>query len=276
MNPGETVTSQTPRRTLVLLLATAIVTPSLHAQDPAEEIEGRPALELALVSGGAAFSAFRGQRVQARLLDGGGERTFDRLIAPETSTVLSIHASWWPSARWGLRLAGSWAPSSMGIRLEERDRRFLERGGMLGESGRFADLSVWTGDVALLVGLPTLGSRLEPHLVLGGGVVVYDVDRKYGEPIPLGVRGSLESRQRAAQPAVVVGGGLRVPLRPGALALTFELLDHITLSPFDDREHAIVEREGIRMELDPHGAPHDTRRVINHLRFGAGIAITLR
>lgn len=279
MSPRETAVLQGLRLVLALPLLCACVTAApIHAQargSTASEREGRP-LSLSLLSGGAAFSAFRAQPVRAVLLDGGEERSFERLIAPETSTSLSIALSWWPAPGWGLRVAASWAPSSIGIRMEERDRAFLERGGEVGESGRFADLSVWSGEAALLLRLPTIASQVEPSLILGGGTVVYHVDREYGEPVPVGVQREMRERDRTGQPALVVGGSIRVPLAPGALGLTFELLDHVTLSPFDEREHAMVEREGLVLELDSRDGPDGRRRVINHLRFAAGVSFPLR
>lgn len=245
------------------------------ARDAVPDESQRPPVSLSLLSGGAAFSAFRGQQVQATLLEGGATRSFERLIAPETATALSLAASWWPSAAWGLRLGVGWSPSSIGIRLEERDRAFLQQGGAVGESARWADLSVWSAEAAVLVGLPTIAARLEPYLIAGAGVVLYDVDRQYADPVPLGVRQVLSRHQRSAQPALVLGAGIWVPLRPSSLRLTFELLDHLTLSPFDQREHAVVERERVRLELDAPEWPPSERRVINHLRFSLGLAFPL-
>lgn len=235
----------------------------------------RSGLELGLVSGGAAFSAFRSQLVTARLLDGqaDGERSFERLIAPESSTAAALLATWWLSPRWGVRVGAAYAASAFTIRLEERDRLFLERGGGTGEATRYADLAIWLGEASLLVSLPAPVRRVEPYLVLGGGVVVYDPDESYGEPFPVGVREVMGEQSRTAQAAFVVGTGARFPLERG-LALTFELVDHVTLSPFDRLEPAIVERDGLRLELDSQDEAPGTR-MVNHLRFAAGVSISL-
>ena len=235
----------------------------------------RSGLELGLVSGGAAFSAFRSQLVTARLLDGqaAGERSFERLIAPESSTAAALLATWWLSPRWGLRVGAAYAASALTIRLEERDRLFLERAGGTGEAARYADLGVWLGEASVLVSLPSPVRRVEPYLVVGGGVVLYDPDESYGEPLPVGVREVMVERGRTVQPAFVLGTGARFPLER-SLALTFELVDHVTLSPFDRLEPAIVERDGLRMELDG-GDEKPGTRMVNHLRFAAGVSISL-
>ena len=235
----------------------------------------RSGVELGLVSGGAAFSAFRSQLVTARLLDGqtDGERSFERLIAPESSTAAALLATWWPSARWGVRVGAAYAASAFTIRLEERDRLFLERAGGTGETARYADLAIWLAEASLLVSLPSPVRRVEPYLVVGGGVVVYDPDESYGEPLPVGVREVMVEQSRAVQPAFVVGTGARFPLERG-LALTFELVDHVTLSPFDQLEPATLERDGLRLELDGEDEAPGTR-MVNHLRFAAGVSISL-
>lgn len=255
--------------------APAVSTPAAPTAAPTPP-SPRPRVELGLVSGGAAFSALRSQLVTARILEGEhtGERSFERLIAPESSTAAALLATWWLSPRWGVRVAAAYAASALSIRLEERDRRFLEREGA-GDESSYADLAVWLAEASLLVAVRPPVRRVQPYLVLGGGVVLYDPDESYGEPMPVGIREVMAEQSRKAQPALVVGAGARIPLEPGPLALTFELTDHVTLSPFDRTEPAIVERDGLRLELDAPSEDPPGTRVVNHIRFAAGVSIPL-
>ncbi|HUH13528.1 MAG TPA: hypothetical protein VMK65_10475, partial [Longimicrobiales bacterium] len=188
-------------------------------QAPApSERAARRGLHLGLVSGGAAFSAFRSQMVTAHLLDGDGagdtERTFERLIAPETSTAAAVLATWWFSPRWAIRVGAAYAASSLSIRLEERDRRFLESNGGPGETSRYADLAVWLAEASALVTIGALPRRVEPYLLVGAGAVLYDPDESYGEPLPVGIRAVMAEQSRRIQPALVLGTGARIALEP--------------------------------------------------------------
>ncbi|HEY0810464.1 MAG TPA: hypothetical protein VGD49_09905, partial [Longimicrobiales bacterium] len=68
---------------------------------------------LGFLGGAAAFSDMqRGSiRVSRPTLSGVEERELARRVGAETSTTLGAYLAFWPSRNWGLRLAGSWAPS---------------------------------------------------------------------------------------------------------------------------------------------------------------------
>lgn len=234
-----------------------------------------PGFGLSLQSGGAAFSAFRNQIVRARRPSTAEERIFEQALAAETTVALSLTMHYW-RPRWGLRLGSTYAPSSFVQRREERDRAFLMGDTEEESEPQFADLSVWLLDASFLLQLPSRFGRFHPYGILGGGAVIYRARERRGSPLPVGAREALADGA-LIHPALVVGVGGLIPLRSGLLSLSFELVDHITGTPFDAAEASRLEQEDLIVEVDPPGLEDPTGlRLVNHVRFLAGVSFALR
>lgn len=265
--------------TIAPLLAALLALWLLPAGTVGQEVGTR----LTLLTGGAAFSAFQNQRVEALRLSDGESRRFDRSVSAASSVGVGLHVEHWRQERWGVRLAGGYVPSRFSVRYEQRDRAFLEEGGSSSHGDEdWADLTVWTASAAVVLRLPSGPRRVRPYGVAGAGVVVYHAADAPPSRLPIGAREEFESSgRRVVVPAVLLGLGTELRLRGSGLSLVFEISNAVTGATFDRYRASVEEREDVRLTIHPESTPRggeDSGRVrlVNHLSFGAGFVVPLR
>ena len=197
--------------------------------------------------GGAANTDL--QRVAVR---GAAGPTPVRRVTADTSPVVAGAVGYWPSRHWGILVHGSFAPTQLEVRGQGgnglRDAPFAQSAAWL-----------WTTDAAFMIRAPvTPSGRIVPYLLVGGGVIGLRADR--AEPVAEAAGEDLESH--SIEPTGLLGLGAHVPLRRRSLALTFELTDHVFMTPIRD---PVIGTD-----------PAEQVGVSHHIRLLTGITIRLR
>jgi len=220
--------------------------------------------------GGAAFTDF--QRGQAMPVSTNSELgDFQRRISARTSATVGLWTSYWISDGVGIRAGGAFVPSAFRVWNEESAQRIIdERSGQ--ETRSYAGLGIWMGEASVVFRFPASFGRVTPYALIGGGVVHYD-SRKDAELPPEARRQFAEGAWSGA--AGVVGIGAAIPLQRRNFLLSFELTDHITRTPLDDRGRGEqFELGGVPLVIDPDpGSGTDGVGLTNNLRLVLGITI---
>jgi hypothetical protein len=209
-------------------------------------------LSLGIMGGAAAFSDMQRGSLEVSRSGSAGVETRDlgRRIGAETSTVLGAYLSFWPNRNWGLRLAGTYAPTRFETIMRSSHEDFL---GTAADTGRLAGLDVTTADVQLMFRLPTIKNRVLLYGMMGGGVARYET--RGGEPVPDEAAADLGGGPQT-HPAGMFGLGAMLPFRNRAFRLHFELTDHVSETPI-----ARVD-----------GVDEDPVELTNSVRFTIGVS----
>ena len=213
---------------LALLMAAILGAAPLHAQTGVRPPEG---WSIAVFGGGAAFTDFQRSRVAAALVSASGatvHREFSRSIRAETSGALAGSISFWPGKNWGYRARAAYAPTRFETVIPQAEAEFLDQPRSSTDSAAFRGVAVSTYDLEVLFRLPTVRHRIMPYGILGAGVAQYGL-RKGDEPVPAEAESFMSGPQFS--PAVTVGLGAMLGLRPQGWALHFELIDQIARTP---------------------------------------------
>lgn len=187
-------------RVFHILLLCALWPGSLHAQTGVRPPQG---WSLSGFAGGAAFTDF--------------QRAAERRIGAETSGSFAANLAFWPTRHWGIRARIGYAPSRFETIDPQADRD---------TTPRLASLSITSYEGQLIFRLPTIHGRVMPYGIAGGGIVRYQL----GEDAPLPEE-AVNGFSTGQQPAVSVGLGAALPLRPSGWSLNFELTDQISRTP---------------------------------------------
>jgi hypothetical protein len=252
----------------VLLLAPV----PLAAQRPSAEPWFRAGTWLVTVEvGGAAFTDF--QRTTARPAAGLDDQVpvFHRRVSAGTTGTVGASSTWWVGDGWGVRAAGSFAPTRFTVWNQGPGQRALEDD----DAPVYARLHVWTASVTAMVRLPLRTGRPIPYAFVGGGVLQHRLTDTAEVPP--------EARARFARgswtgPAAVFGVGSTLPLERGNLLLTFELSNHLTRTPLNDEgQGEWFELGGVPLQLerDPARGTDGIDRTSN-LRLTVGLSLPLR
>lgn len=259
---------------LLLLLSpqTANAQNSRASSEPTEA----PRVEIWLLSGGAAFTAFRNQEVRA-IPDAEDPRSFERAITAASTISLTLMGAYRISEAWRLRAGFSFAPSYFTIRMEERDREFLEAAGYPSVVARYADLDIWLTEASALRRIGVGISAVQPYALAGIGAIRYQDRGSAEDSVPGGVRGSLAPGDGTTRLAAVVGAGAEIRLQR-TLGLHFELSNHVTTQFLRTAEPDVADFDGVVLLTDPTGSDAELGgdvRFVNHLRFMAGVSFGL-
>lgn len=262
---------------LLCLLAPlgALPTP-LSAQAPsAEHWFGPRTFMLTAEVGGAAFSDF--QRDQAHLVSPvpGSPTEFRRRISASTSATVGAWLAVWPRAGWGVRIGGSFSPSSFDVWNEDVMVRWLERQHIEPDVLTYAGLHVWTLDGTAVFRFPRSFGRVTPYGIAGGGLVWY-APRDDAE-LPAEARRAFAAGEWRTATAVF-GIGAAIPLQRRDLLLTFELTNRVGRTPLDDRGHGeSFQMGGIPLQIAAeHDAGSDGVGLTSQVRLVAGITLPVR
>lgn len=222
------------------------------------------AITISLLAGGSAFS-----KLQPVTVETPGGETYPAALALSTTTTLGAEVSYWLRNWLGLRLQGSYAPGEFQLRMRE-ERRDSLLGPDAGPSDlRFSDVSAYTYAGAAVLNLPLATGRTQPYALLGAGAVSYGADEQDAR----GLEAAFEGSDRSTRVAGLAGLGLRVPLREGSVALTFELTDHVSRTPVPgDDDRLLLDTEGFDVFNRHH--PEDSEgstRYVHDVSFFVGL-----
>ena len=227
----------------------------------------RGAITVSLLAGGSAFT-----RLQTVTVENGG--SFPGSLALSTTTALGGEGTYWLRDWLGLRVQASYAPGEFQLRMSEEGRDSL-LGADAGPSDlRFSDIAIYTYDARAVVALPftVQPARLTGMLGVGGATFVAD-DKDAG-----GLDAAMEGASTRTRLSGVIGLGLRIPLRSGRVALSFELTDHVARSPVPANDGRILLRtDRLRVVNDAHPAsPDDSAYYLHDVSFFGGLVFRLR
>lgn len=248
------------------------------AQDTTAPSEpaGLPRVEIWLLSGGAAFTSLRNQEVRA-IPDAEDSRSFERAITAASTISLTLMSAYRISEAWRLRAGFSFAPSYFTIRMEERDREFIEDAGYPPDVARYADLDIWLTEASALRRIGVGISAVQPYALAGIGAIRYQGRGAAEDSVPAGVRRSLGPGDGTTRLAAVLGAGAEIRLQR-TLGLHFELSNHVTTQFLRTGEPDLAEFDGVDLLTDPVGSDAELGgdvRFVNHLRFVAGVSFGL-
>lgn len=260
------------KHTAVLVLALLATSAPARAQVSVEPWLQPGTFMLTAELGGTAFTDF--QRGQARPLGAATMPEFQRRVSARTSATLGAAASYWLGAAWGVRVGGAWTPTGFSVWNEESAQRMLDERGD-GEPERYASLDVWMADVAFIFRFPRTFGRVAPYGLVGGSYVTYTAAAD--EELPPEARSRFGSGSWSA-PAALFGVGGVIPLQRSNLLLTFELSNHLSRTPLDDRGRGEqFELSGVPLELEPDARTgSDGVRTTSNLRLVVGLTLPLR
>ena len=235
-------------------------------------------ISIGFLGGAAAFSDMQRGSIRVIRPTPGGveERELARRVGAETSTTLGAYLAFWPSRNWGLRLAGSWAPSRFETIMKEADADYAGVPTTSSEGERLAALSIMSADLELVFRLPTVKNRVMLYGILGGGYARYSVNTS-DDPVPPEAEGDFEGGVKV-RPAGVIGLGAMLPLRNRSYRMHFELSNHISATPLEGGEgESIVGEDGTVVILPRDEAAGEERvSVVSGVRFVVGISYSLR
>lgn len=248
------------------LLLFAVAAPATAQQrGTPDPLVRRGGFTLSLQAGGSAFTTV--QDVTVERSDGTGE-DYPSSLAVSTSTAIGGEATYWFREWLGLRLQAAYVPSEFELRMQEADRDSL-----LGPTSgpnelRFSGVSIYNYDL-LAVLSPVIGSRTHPYLLVGGGASSFIADSKGAAGLDSVFSGARQSTSGSA----LLGAGLRVPLKGGRVALSFELTNHLTRSPVPGKTGRELLDDGMVRVVDtPHPAAQDDNAYwLYHVSFFAGL-----
>lgn len=248
-----------------------------NTSDSAEPADP-PRVEIWLLSGGAAFTSLRNQEVRAiPIPDSEDSRSFERAITAASTLSLTVMAAYRISEAWRLRAGFSFAPSYFTIRMEDRDREFLEAAGYPPDVARYADLDIWLTEASALRRIGVGISAVQPYALAGIGAIRYQDRGSPEDSVPAGVRGSLAPGDGTTRLAAVLGAGAEIRLQR-TLGLHFELSNHVTTQFLRTGEPDAAQFDGVELLTDPVGSDAELGgdvRFVNHLRFVAGVSFGL-
>ncbi len=234
-------------------------------------------LSLGVMGGVAAYSDFqRGSVMVTRpTAEGVEERELARRVGAKTSTALSGYLSFWPSANWGLRLQGTWAPTRFETLMKESEAEFAGVPRSSEEDARLAGLDVLSADLQLLFRLPTIRNRIMPYGILGGGIMQYRAAG--GAPLPEEAEEEFGQGHRI-RPTGVFGAGAMLPLSNRAFRMHFELTNHLTSTPVQGGSAQAVETTDGTILFAPAAQPPGETRVklTSTVRFMVGLSYSPR
>lgn len=260
------------RNLLIAVLILAALPLAARAQLNADQYFRGGSFMLTFEVGGAAFTDF--QRSQAVPLAGGaGLAGFERRVSARTAATLGGWASYWITDGFGVRAGVGYAPSAFRVWNEQSAQDFLDlQSGY--EARSYAGLAVWMANGAAVFRFPTRFGRVSPYALLGGGIVRYD--SQDDAELPPEARVQFAGGQWSGA-AGLLGLGAAIPLQSRNMMLSFELTDHITRTPLDDRgrgEHFELGGVALQMNPDP-DAGTDGVGLTNNLRLVVGITLLL-
>lgn len=202
-----------------------IVAP-LRAQDTMQPPHG---WSVAVFGGGSAYTDFHRGTVQTVAESPTGtlqQREFAQRIGAKTAGAFAAAVSYWPSNNWGLRLVASYSPSRFETMVPQDAIALVETRDAT-EPGPLAALAITSYEAQGMLRLPTVRNKLMPYGLVGIGVVRYSAE---DGAVPEEARSDFAAGSRA-RPAVRIGLGARLPMRPAGLGLNFELTDQIARTP---------------------------------------------
>lgn len=242
----------------------------LHAQSDrsTESLVGAGSVTLSLLAGGSAFS-----KLQSVTVDAGVDSTYPAELAIATTTALGMESTYWIRSWIGVRVQAAYAPAEFQLRMREDSRDSL-LGPDAGPSDlRFSDVSVYTYSAALLVDLPFPTGATSPYAFIGVGGSTFLADDAEAR----GLDAAMAGDDDLTRLATVLGAGLRVPLRGGRVALSFEFSDQITRTPVPANDDRVLYRSDAFSVLNAAHptAPDDSAFYVHDISFFAGLVFRI-
>ena len=211
---------------MLVLLFLVIVAAPVSAQNSIQPPQG---WSLADFGGGSAYTDFQRGTVQTVTASPSGglqQYEFARRVGAETAGAFAAAVSYWPSNNWGVRLFTSYSPSRFETMVPHDAPALVERLDASGEVA-LADLMITSYEVHGTIRLPTIRNKVMPYGVVGVGVVRYSPEEGL---LPEEAQSDFATGSRV-MPAVRLGLGASLPMRPAGLGLNFELTDQIAGTP---------------------------------------------
>jgi hypothetical protein len=238
-------------------------------------------LVISVFAGGAAYTDLQRSAARVELTSTSVQpqtAEFTRRLSPETSPALAVAAGYWFTPHWGIRAHVGLAPSRFDVMVSEREAALLPQDSLLLGPSYFAPVTIWTGDVQMLVRAPfTPRGRVAPYGILGGGVIRYVAGNS--APLPPEAEPAFAADRSRTKASIVLGAGAMVPLQRHSLALSFELTDHLARTPVERTPSRMLsEGSAIRVvtsELNEQSVEGRVRTT-SHVRLLVGLTWLVR
>ena len=261
---------------LAVVCATVFAWPVSAQEKPPTQMGG---LVLSAWGGGAAFSDLQRFAAEARWQLPGGEfreQEFARRLTAETSPAFGVGVAYWFSPRWGIRAQAGMSPSRLEITVPDDEvSRFPADSSMEG-AGKLRSLQVSSLDAQVLYRLPvTPGGLITPYALAGVGALRWAASGN--EPIPPEAQQAFAGRGSRTRTAAVLGLGVLIPMHRHNYALSFELTDHLALTPFTNGTSTELQEGSVTVLTKRSAPPAEGHvRVTNQVRILVGVALLVR
>lgn len=254
------LTARAPALAAALLLAW---TPAEAQESPTPGGGRRVAITATVHAGGIAFTRFQNVTVEAPAAP---EPSYPASIAASTAASLGADLTVWFAPWLGARLHFVYAPSSFELRLAEEDRTEV-----LGEDADYqgldySDLSLFSMTVSAVLALPIASTHVAPYALFGAGGSILSADARGAQ----GLDSAFQGQGISIRAIGVAGIGLKIPLEEAGISLSFELTDHVAISPIGSNDDRVLLDTGeLRVVNRAHARAVDTNA---HYVHAVGIA----
>jgi hypothetical protein len=242
-------------------------------QQPREAPDAEPwfsrSLMFTLELGGAAYSDFhRGPATPSAGALDAPPMNGQRRVSARTTSTAGGSITWWAGDGWGIRIAGSYAPTRFSV--------WNGDGGVAIPQDRdsYARLQTWTGTTSAVFRLPFTMGRLVPYGFAGGGVVHHALGDR--EEVPPEAEAPFAGGSWTGA-AALLGAGLVIPLQRRDMLMHFELSNHLTRTPLGGSNPAGEVRPADHPRPAPGAGPDaDDVSITHFLRLTVGLTLPVR
>jgi hypothetical protein len=261
---------------LAVVCATALVWPVSAQEKLPTQMGG---LVLSAWGGGAAFSDLQRFAAEARWQMPGGEfreQGFARRLTAETSPSFGVGVAYWFSQRWGVRVQAGMSPSRLEITVPEDEVARIPADSSLKSAEKLRSLQVSSLDAQVLYRLPfTPGGLVAPYALAGVGALRWAASGN--EPMPPEALQAFAENGSRTRTAAVLGLGVLIPMQRHNYALSFELTDHLALTPFTRGTSAELQEGKVTVLTSRNAPPAEGRvHITNQVRILVGVALLVR
>jgi len=252
----------------VLGAAIVLSAGNLHAQvsDGVRHV----ALTASIHAGGTAFTRFQLVTVEA---PGSPEGSYSGSLAASTAASLGANLTAWFTPWLGARLHFGYAPATFEVRLTEEDREDVLGDASGYQALSYSDMSVFTISGAAVLVLPIPSTRVAPYVLVGAGGSLFTADDRGAQ----GLDSAFAGHDVAMRGAGVAGIGVTIPLTAARVSLSFELTDHMTVTPIEANDgRVLLDDAQLRVVNRVHASVADaSARYIHAIGIAAGLSFAI-